>query len=82
MECRVSEKRGSIGFAACDGFQDNLKDILTQGFPWLGMLLINFYNGFKAGLFFYKIRGPLEILIFLINMFFLHNFLLFFHFFY
>lgn len=63
------EKECSIIFAACDVFQDNLKDISSQGFPWLGMLLINFYNGFKAGLFFCKIREPLEILMFLINVF-------------
>lgn len=63
------EKECPIIFAACDVFQDNLKDIFSQNFPWLGMLLINFYNDFKAGLFFCKIRRPLEILMFLINVF-------------
>lgn len=45
------EKEYSIIFAAFDVFQGNLKDIFSQSFPWVGMFLINFYNGFKAGLF-------------------------------
>lgn len=45
------EKENSIIFAAFDVFQDNLKDIFSQSFPWAGMFLINFYSGFKAGLF-------------------------------
>lgn len=68
------EKEYSIIFPAFDVFQDNLKDIFSQSFPWAVMFLINFYNGFKAGLFLWKIRWPLEILMFLINMFVLHNY--------
>lgn len=71
------EKEYTIIFAAFDVFQDNLKDIFSQSFLWSGIFLINFYNGFKAGLFLWKIRWPLEILMFLINMFVLHNYLFF-----
>lgn len=45
------EKEYSIIFAAFDVFQDSLKDIFSQSFPWAGIFLINFFNGFKAGLF-------------------------------
>lgn len=68
------EKEYSIIFAAFDVFQGNLKDIFSQSFPWVGMFLINFYNGFKAGLFLWKMRWPLEISMFMINKFVLHNY--------
>lgn len=45
------EKEYTVIFAAFDVFQDNVKDIFSQSFPWSGIFLINFYNGFKAGLF-------------------------------
>lgn len=47
----VSKRKYTIIFAAFDVFQDNLKDIFSQSFPWSGIFLINFYSGFKAGLF-------------------------------
>lgn len=44
------EEEYSIIFAAFNVFLDNLKDIFSPRFPRSGMFLINFYNGFKAGL--------------------------------